>query len=127
MVNTHTPVTTTPPFAETSCSAKEILERLGDRWTILVLAALSRRSWGFREMQRNVDGISQRMLTLTLRRLERDGLVSRTVLDTRPPKVQYALTDLGDSLTGPLRAVADWAEANRATIAEHQRQWDLSE
>ncbi|MFT4230886.1 MAG: helix-turn-helix domain-containing protein [Microbacterium sp.] len=101
-----------------------MLERVGDKWTILVLAALEGRAWGFRELQRAIDGISQRMLTVTLRRLERDGLVSRTVLGTRPPRVEYALTDLGSSLTVPLRSVAEWAQANRAQITANRHEWD---
>lgn len=127
MIDAHTAVTDDPTFATEECTVKDILERVGDKWSILVLAALDRRTWRFRELQRAIDGISQRMLTLTLRRLERDGLVSRTVQDTRPPQVEYALTDLGYSLTGPLRTLAEWSARHRADIAASRRLWDAGE
>lgn len=124
MGDAHTPVTMPATFGADGCTVKDILERVGDKWTILTLAALERRPWRFRELQRAIDGISQRMLTVTLRRLERDGLVSRTVQDTRPPQVEYNLTDLGRTLTGPLRTLADWSANNRDAIADNRRRWD---
>ena len=124
MTDAHTDVTTSPRFAAETCSLKEVLERVGDKWSILVVAALAREPHRFRALQRAIEGISQRMLTLTLQRLERDGLISRTVLDMRPPRVEYALTPLGQSLTGPLQLLADWAEEHRGMIAESRTEWD---
>jgi DNA-binding HxlR family transcriptional regulator len=124
MADGHTAVTTTPVFGSDECTVKDVLERVGDKWSVLAIAALERRPWRFRELQRSIEGISQRMLTLTLRRLERDGLVARTVYPTRPPQVEYALTPMGRSLTGPLRALAEWSEQHRAAIAAHRTQWD---
>lgn len=117
-------VTAPVVFGTANCSLKDVLERIGDKWSILVIAALSGQPSRFRSLQRRVDGISQRMLTLTLRRLERDGLVVRTVFDTRPPQVEYALTELGDTLTVPLRGLASWAEQHRAQIAASRSEWD---
>lgn len=124
MADGHTAVTTTPVFGADECTLKDVLERVGDKWSILAIAALDHHPWRFRELQRSIDGISQRMLTLTLRRLQRDGLVTRTVYPTRPPQVEYALTPMGRSLTRPLRALADWSDQHRADIAAHRAQWD---
>ncbi len=132
--NTHQNVTTPAKLGESTstevsaetCSLRDVLERVGDKWTILVLAALERRAWGFRELQRAVEGISQRMLSVTLRRLERDGLVSRTVLSSRPPRVAYELTPLGSSLAQPMRALAGWAVAHRGEIERNRQVWDAA-
>jgi len=99
------------------CPVTDVLRRVGDKWTVLVVVMLGRRPYRFNELGRAIDGISQRMLTRTLRGLEQDGLVSRTVLPTVPPSVEYALTDLGRSLLGPLSAVADWAVEHHEEIA----------
>jgi DNA-binding HxlR family transcriptional regulator len=107
----------------------ETLARIGDKWTVLVveqLSAMGRSPMRFNELRRSIDGISQRMLTLTLRALERDGLVTRTVHPTVPPRVDYELTDLGRSLRRPLVAVAEWARANRAAIAEARKTFDAT-
>jgi DNA-binding HxlR family transcriptional regulator len=121
MADGHTGVTT---FSANACGVKDLLERVGDRWSILALAALDRRPWRFGELQRSIEGISQRMLTLTLRRLERDGLVARTVHPTRPPQVEYTLTAMGRSLAEPLRRLADWSHEHRDAIAAHRAHWD---
>jgi len=126
MTDGHTDVTTRPTFAAGGCSLKDVLERVGDKWSILILAALAREPYRFRALQRSIEGISQRMLTLTLQRLERDGLVLRTVHDLRPPRVEYSLTPLGESLTVPLRALAGWAETHRAVIADNRAAWDAA-
>jgi DNA-binding HxlR family transcriptional regulator len=94
----------------------EILDRIGDKWTVMVVGALSKGRMRFNAIMRVVDGVSHRMLTLTLRSLERDGLVTRTAYATIPPKVEYELTDLGRSLIEPLKAVAGWAQRNRPAI-----------
>ena len=107
----------------------ETLARIGDKWTVLVVEQLSdgrRGPMRFNELRRSIDGISQRMLTLTLRALERDGLVTRTVHPTVPPRVEYELTELGRSLRRPLVAVAEWARANRAAIAEARQIFDAT-
>ena len=106
----------------------ETLARIGDKWTVLVVELLCEGSGPrrFNEIRRAVDGISQRMLTLTLRGLERDGLVRRTVHPTVPPRVDYELTALGRTLRTPLVAVAEWARANRTAIDEARKVFDTS-
>lgn len=94
----------------------EVLKRIGDRWTILVVGLLGRGPLHFNELRRAIVGITQRMLTLTLRGLERDGLVSRTPLPTNPPTVEYALTARGRSLLLPLMALAQWGNDHRQDI-----------
>jgi DNA-binding HxlR family transcriptional regulator len=86
-----------------------LLSRIGDKWTVLVVSTLANGSKRFNELRREIPSVSQRMLTLTLRNLERDGLVSRTVTPTIPPRVDYELTDLGSSLVGPLHGLETWA------------------
>ena len=106
----------------------ETLARIGDKWTVLVVELLceGRGPMRFNEIRRAVDGISQRMLTLTLRGLERDGLVTRTVHPTVPPRVDYELTALGRTLRTPLVAVAEWARANRTAIDEARKIFDTT-
>src|SRR5579871_2478025 len=94
----------------------DVLARVGDKWTVFVVGLLANGPMRFNAIRRMVGGISQRMLTLTLRGLERDGLVTRTVHPTIPPRVDYALTSLGQTLRKPLVAVAEWARANRTAI-----------
>ena len=114
-----------PPFQTEGCLAvSHVLARVGDKWSVLIVMLLSRGPRRFNEMKRMVDGISQRMLTLTLRGLERDGLVSRTVYPTIPPRVDYALTPLGHSLCGPVMALGEWVLANLNDIAEAQAAFD---
>jgi DNA-binding HxlR family transcriptional regulator len=86
-----------------------LLARIGDKWTVLVVSTLANGSKRFNELRREIPSVSQRMLTLTLRNLERDGLVSRTVTPSIPPRVDYELTDLGRSLVKPLHALELWA------------------
>ncbi|MGW5681416.1 winged helix-turn-helix transcriptional regulator [Nonomuraea sp. NPDC003754] len=127
MSATHTGVTTSgEPHVSCAedCGIREVLDRIGDKWSVLVVVELAQGVRRFRELQRAVDGISQRMLTLTVRRLERDGLVSRTVYPTVPPQVEYALTDMGHSLTHLLRAMTAWSAEHREAIAESRRRWD---
>lgn len=99
-----------------------LLQRIGDKWTVLVVTTLANGSRRFNELRREIPAVSQRMLTLTLRNLERDGLVSRTVTPTIPPRVDYELTELGRSLVGPLHAIEMWALAHVEDIhAAHAR------
>lgn len=101
----------------TACtSVVDVLARIGDKWTVMVIGTLSQGALRYNEIQRRVDGISQRMLTLTLKGLEQDGLVSRTMYPTIPPRVDYELTGLGHSLIVPLRVLFDWASEHRGEI-----------
>jgi DNA-binding HxlR family transcriptional regulator len=102
----------------------EILSRVGDKWSVQVVVQLGEGPRRFNELRRSVDGISQRMLTLTLRGLERDGLVTRTVYPTIPPRVDYQLTELGCSLLKTVRALGSWAIENRDEILEARRRFD---
>lgn len=103
----------------------EVLARVGDKWSVLIISRLGERSMRFSELRRVVDGISQRMLTLALRGLERDGLITRTVTPAIPPRVDYELTALGRSLLIPVDALAQWALANRATVEGARHAFDL--
>lgn len=104
----------------------EILSRIGDKWSVLVVMLLGNGPKRFNEMRRLIGGISQRMLTLTLRGLERDGMVTRTVFPTIPPRVDYALTPLGDSLRQPISALGEWAYANRKDIELARARFDMN-
>ena len=102
---------------------REILDRVGDKWSVLVIALLGEEGRRFSELRRSIEGISQRMLTLTLRQLERDGLVSRTVHATVPPRVDYALTPLGESVLEPLTVLMRWAQDHGTDVAEARRRY----
>jgi DNA-binding HxlR family transcriptional regulator len=106
------------------CLAREILDRVGDKWSVYIVAVLGDGPRRFSELRRAIEGISQRMLTLTLRGLERDGLVTRTVHPTVPPSVEYALTTLGRTLIPPVMALVAWAEKNRARIKQARDRFD---
>ena len=91
------------------CQAiSRVLSRIGDKWSVLIVSRLGARAMRFNELKREIGGISQRMLTLTLRGLERDGLITRTVFPTTPPRVAYELTALGRSLLEPVTGLSDW-------------------
>jgi DNA-binding HxlR family transcriptional regulator len=94
----------------------ETLARIGDKWTVMVVVALSQGPIRYNEVRRRVEGISQRMLTLTLKGLEQDGLATRTMYPTIPPRVDYELTELGRKLIVPLKALHDWAQENRPAM-----------
>lgn len=102
----------------------EILARVGDKWSVLIVMMLGDGPRRFNELKRMVGGISQRMLTLTLRGLERDGLVTRTMFPTIPPRVDYELTDLGRSLRKPVEALGLWAIEHKATIQKSRQTFD---
>lgn len=109
----------------TNCTTvTEILSRVGDKWSVQVVVQLGEGPKRFNELRRIVSGISQRMLTLTLRGLERDGLVTRTVYPTIPPRVDYQLTELGCSLLKTVRGLGEWAIQNRDEILEARRRFD---
>jgi DNA-binding HxlR family transcriptional regulator len=99
-----------PDVFNANCDSRQVLELIADRWSMLVIYALSNQVRRHSELKRRIGGISQKMLTQTLRSLERDGLVSRSVYDVVPPRVEYALTPLGQTLLEPLRAICRWAE-----------------
>ncbi|WP_229726972.1 winged helix-turn-helix transcriptional regulator [Sphingomonas alpina] len=126
MLPGHTNVTKVKlPVTQENCRpVAPILARVGDKWSILVVMILSQGPRRFNDLKRNIDGISQRMLTLTLRGLERDGLVTRTVFPTIPPRVDYALTDLGHSLCVPVTGLGKWAMANIDTIERSRAEFD---
>jgi DNA-binding HxlR family transcriptional regulator len=101
-----------------------VLARVGDKWSVLIVSRLGKRAMRFNEIKREIGGISQRMLTLTLRGLERDGLITRTVFPTIPPRVDYELTPLGRSLLEPVTALSDWALRNIARIDSARTRFD---
>lgn len=105
-------------------AVSEVLQRVGDKWTVLVVSTLGDGSKRFNELRKALGSISQRMLTLTLRALERDGLVTRTVTPSIPPRVDYELTKLGRSLLEPVSELGAWARRNRAAIAAAREQFD---
>ena len=102
----------------------DVLARVGDKWSVLVVTRLGDGPLRFNELRRSIGGISQRMLTLTLRGLERDGLVTRTVFPTIPPRVDYALTALGRDLLNPVSALGEWATRNQTKIARARERFD---
>ncbi|WP_106400184.1 winged helix-turn-helix transcriptional regulator [Actinocorallia populi] len=106
------------------CEVRQILDRVADKWSLLVIALLDKHSLRFTELRRMIDGVSQRMLTRTLRHLERDGLVSRTVHPTVPPRVDYALTPLGATLHTTIRALVTWTEEHQNQIAAARTAYD---
>jgi len=130
--NTHVPSVLSAPLPSPvpseeydACPVTDVLRRMGDRWTLLVVILLGRRPHRFNELHRSVEGVSQRMLTRTLRALERDGLAARTVYPTNPPSVEYDLTPLGRTLLNPLSALADWAVNHGAEIATARNRHDV--
>ena len=112
--------------AENCRAVSEVLARVGDKWTVLVIWTLGSGPKRFNELRRALGSISQRMLTLTLRGLERDGLVSRTVFPTIPPRVDYDLTELGRSLLEPVSELGQWARQNRDTILTARARFDAT-
>ena len=116
MSGTHTSVRKIDTSHDNCQAVAETLDRIGDKWTVLVVGALERGPLRYNEIRRVVDGISQRMLTLTLKGLERDGFVNRTMYLTIPPRVDYELTELGRKLMVPLRSLYEWAVKHRPAM-----------
>ncbi|MFK4132829.1 winged helix-turn-helix transcriptional regulator [Pseudomonas luteola] len=108
------------------CPIRDVLDRVGDAWSVLAVFKLDSGPLRFNELKRQIDGISQRMLTVTLRNLERDGLITRTVIPSTPPQVEYALTGIGQSLVIPIRALADWAAQSQPIIQQARDTYDLA-
>ena len=115
------------PEDEAQCPVRDVLDRVGQKWTLLILVALEPSPKRFSQLQRRVGDISKRMLTQTLRQLERDGLVSRQVFPTKPPSVEYALTELGRSSLAPIGALLVWADNNHQTIRAARAAFDAEE
>jgi DNA-binding HxlR family transcriptional regulator len=112
-------------LSEPGCTTiREVLARVGDKWSVFVIVLLGERTMRFTELQRSIEGISQRMLTLTVRQLERDGLVERVVYPVVPPRVEYSLTALGTTLLDPLVAMARWADVHRVDIEAARAEYD---
>lgn len=112
------------PDAEGCQATREILDRIGDKWSLYIIATLANGVMRFNELKREIDGISQRMLTLTLRGLERDGLITRTMYPTIPPRVDYELTALGMTLLEPVMSLVNWANTNKLAISAAHRRFD---
>jgi len=116
------------PCQETDCRmVREILDLVGDKWSLYIIATLKDGPVRFNELRRRIEGISQRMLTITLRGLERDGLVKRTLFPTIPPRVDYELTDVGRSLLAPVMAITLWANDHQETIQDARIRYDASQ
>jgi DNA-binding HxlR family transcriptional regulator len=112
-----------------NCHAmSDVLNRIGDKWSVMVVGMLGRNgTLRFNELKRMINGVSQRMLTLTLRNLERDGLVTRTIYPEVPPRVEYSLTELGKTLQVPIAGLWDWSSEHHASIMEARAIYDARE
>jgi len=106
------------------CPTRVVLDRIADKWTVLIVGALEDKTKRFGELRREIGGVSQKMLTQTLRGLERDGLVFRKVYASVPPKVEYSLTDLGRTLVGILNAIGEWAETHIEKVLTARTEYD---
>lgn len=115
------------PQHDNCLAVREVLNRVGDKWSVLLIGLLGEGPRRFSELKRTVEGISQRMLTLTLRGLERDGLVTRTVYPSIPPRVEYQLTPLGRTLLEPVNALAAWAQDHRSDMESARDRFDKQE
>jgi len=113
-----------PTTAPDACLVREVLDRVGDKWSVYVVHMLGGGTMRFSELRRGIEGISQRMLTVTLRGLERDGLISRTVYPVVPPRVDYALTPLGETLLDAVCSLVKWAEEHRPDIDVARVEYD---
>jgi DNA-binding HxlR family transcriptional regulator len=123
--HTQVPVLPPQPYLDGDCrGVASILARVGDKWSVFVIMTLGDGPKRFNEIKRRIGGISQRMLTLTLRGLERDGLVTRTVFPTIPPRVEYELTELGRGLRQPVEALGRWSTEHQAQIQNARTQFD---
>ncbi|MGW0160943.1 winged helix-turn-helix transcriptional regulator [Mycobacterium sp. NPDC003323] len=109
------------------CEVRQILDRIADKWSLLIIALLDDGSMRFTELKRMIDGVSQRMLTVTLRQLERDGLVRRTVHPVVPPRVDYELTELGRTLHQTVQSLVHWTERHQTDIAAARQRFDAAQ
>ena len=125
--NIRVPTLPPPPHSHQGADCRavaSVLARVGDKWSVLLIMMLGNGPRRFNELKRMIGGISQRMLTLTLRGLERDGLITRTVFPTIPPRVDYELTDLGRGLSKPVQALGQWAFENKQEIETARTKFD---
>ncbi|NTX05101.1 helix-turn-helix domain-containing protein [Myxococcus sp. CA040A] len=118
------PASRPDPASESCLAVRDVLTRVGDKWSVQVVGSLGEGPLRFSDLKRAIEGISQRMLTLTVRGLERDGLVTRTVHPTVPPRVEYALTPLGRTLLEPVTVLGQWAVQHRAEIQASRGSYD---
>lgn len=109
---------------EEACPLREVLDRVGGKWSVQILVAVVRGPIRYTQLERSIEGVSRRMLTLTLRNLERDGLIERTVYPTVPPKVEYTATPMAQELHAHLVGLTDWAERHRGDVAAARRAYD---
>ncbi|GAA4622286.1 helix-turn-helix domain-containing protein [Actinoallomurus vinaceus] len=123
---THTDVREPIGEEHPICRLRDVLDRVGDKWSVLIMDLLGSGPQRYSELHRSIDGISQRMLTLTLRSLERDGLVDRTVTPTSPPRVDYALTPVGATLSDQVAALIRWADDHREYVARSRGRYDTA-
>jgi DNA-binding HxlR family transcriptional regulator len=115
-----------PPTVLGACPVRDVLDRIGDKWSVLVITLLGERPMRFMELKRSIGLVSQRMLTRTLRGLERDGLISRTVHPVVPPRVEYELTDLGSGLLHIVAQLTEWSFAHSGDVATARKEYDLA-
>ena len=113
-----------PNVYDSNCPTRLILDRIADKWTVLVLGFLEHGPVRFNELRRRIDGISQKMLAQTLRQLERDGLVTRTAIATVPVTVEYAITPLGLTLADTVKSLTNWAEQHIGDVQHAQQRYD---
>lgn len=113
-----------PNIYNSNCPTRLILDRIADKWTVLIIGQLSNRTFRFNELKRSIPGITQKMLTQTLKGLERDGIVIRKIYAVVPPKVEYTLTKLGENLISVVEAIRIWAESNVKHILHAQVKYD---
>ncbi len=111
---------------ESRCPTRMVLDRLADKWALLILDRLEKAPLRFNQLRRDIKGISQKVLSQTLKRLERDGLISRTAFPTVPVTVEYALTPLGQTLTESVSVLAHWAERNMDAVFAAQKTYDAT-
>lgn len=109
------------------CEVRHILDRVADKWSLLVIALLAEKTMRFGELVREIDGVSKKMLTVTLRNLERDGLIHREMFPEIPPRVEYRLTSLGRSLLGTIQSLVGWVEDHQAQVAQARAAFDSTE
>ena len=113
-----------PDIYNPNCPTRLILDRIADKWTVLIIGQLSSGTFRFNELKRSIPGITQKMLTQTLKGLERDGIVIREIYATIPPKVEYTLTKMGKSLINVVEAIREWAESHIKNILQSQTKYD---
>lgn len=121
------PMPDTPNILDQRCPAQQALDTIADKWAAIIVYALSSGTMRFGELQRSIGGVSQKMLTQTLRNLERDGLVERTVFPVVPPRVEYRLSELGKTLCEPLGALCRWAEQHMGEVQTARQRYRAAE